>query len=68
LDASSEARLFGMLDALSLGVAKVGDNLQMFRAELRDEMRAGFERVDRRIGNLETHVERIENHIRLKNA
>ena len=68
------SKILALLDVLAIEVgagrndtrtldAKV-TSLSVETAELRTEMRAGFNRVDRRLGNLETRVEGVETELR----
>ncbi len=52
----SEAKILQLLDVISVEVAANRHDT----AELRNEMRTGFDRVDRRLGNLQTRVESLE--------
>lgn len=75
MDASSEERMFGLLDTIAGGVvdlrqevhAEIGGLRKEMHTEigkLRNEMNVGFARVDRRIGHLETRVESLEDEFR----
>ncbi len=68
----SQERIFALLDLLSVEVAQGRKDVAEFRIEirqelrneigsLRNEVRSGFERIDRRFGRLETRVEGVEN-------
>jgi hypothetical protein len=70
-----EERVLRMLDALSVGIVAIRDELRTefrneiggLRGEMRDEfadvrreMREGFGRVERRLGHVENRVEDLE--------
>ena len=54
------AKILLMLDVISVEVVTTKNELRAEMSELRDEVRVGFNRVDRRLGRLETRVEHIE--------
>jgi archaellum component FlaC len=54
------AKILQMLDVISVEVVTTKNELRAEMSELRDEVRVGFNRVDRRLGRLETRVEHIE--------
>ncbi len=56
----TEAKILHLLDAIAVEVAAGRNDT----AEHRKETRAGFDRVDRRLGNLETRVEDVETEVR----
>ncbi len=58
-----EERVLGMLDALSVGLVSMRDELREEIGGLRSEMREGFDRVERRLGNVENRVEAFERRI-----
>jgi hypothetical protein len=74
----TQAKILQLLDVISVEVAATRTELrEEFRREigglrndlhgeiggLRNEMRTGFDRVDRRFGNLETRVESLETEV-----
>jgi hypothetical protein len=62
-----EERVLRMLDALSVGLVAMRDELRTeFRNEigsLRTEMREGFGRIERRIGHSENRIEDLEGRV-----
>jgi len=60
MEDEAQAKILGLLDVISVEVAAN----RSVTAELRNEVRAGFGRVDRRLGNLETCVEGVETELR----
>ena len=59
----AQAKILQLLDVVSVEVAANRNDVAGLRgetAELRNEMRAGFSRVERGRGNLEIRVERVE--------
>jgi hypothetical protein len=75
MESETEAKILRLLDVISLEVAATRNELRdEFRGEisglrnefsgLRTEMRTGFNRVERRLGNLETRVEGVETDLR----
>jgi hypothetical protein len=65
---AAEAKILHLLDVISVEVAATRNELRNeFRNEisgLRTEVRTGFDRVDRRLGNLESRVENVEADLR----
>ena len=59
-----QAKIFQLLDVISIELAANRDELRKETAALRNEMRLGFGRVERRLGNLETRVEGVETELR----
>jgi hypothetical protein len=57
-------KIFRLLDVISIEVAAGRNELRSETADIRKEMRAGFGRVERRLGNLETRVEGVESEMR----
>ena len=62
-----QAKIFQLLDVISIELAanrdEIRDELRKETGGLRDEMRLGFSRVERRLGNLETRVEGLETRV-----
>jgi hypothetical protein len=56
MEDNAQAKILQLLDVISVEVAANRNET----AELRKEMRVGFNRVDRRLGNLENRVENLE--------
>jgi septation ring formation regulator EzrA len=56
-----QTKILQLLDVISVEVA-ANRNVT---SELRDEMRAGFGRVERRLGNLQIRVENVETELRV---
>jgi archaellum component FlaC len=57
-------KIFGLLDALSVQVGTTQAEMHAGFARLEAKVDAGFDRVERRLGNLETRVEGIETEFR----
>jgi hypothetical protein len=56
----AQAKILQLLDVISVEVAANRTD----SAELRKEVRSGFDRVDRRLGHLEIRVEGMETELR----
>jgi hypothetical protein len=56
----TQLQILTLLDTLAIEVAESRLELRGEMASLHTDMRTGLERVDRRLGNLETRVETIE--------
>ena len=54
------AKILQLLDVIAVEVAASRTDT----SELRDELRAGFSRVERRLGNIEIRVETLETDLR----
>jgi len=61
MENEAQAKILRLLDVISVEVAANRSDT----SELRDEMRAGFGRVERRLGNLEIRVENVETELRI---
>ena len=61
MEDEAQAKILQLLDVISVEVAANRNDT----SELRDEMRAGFGRVERRLGNLEIRVENVETELRV---
>ena len=61
MENEAQVKILQLLDVISVEVAANRTET----SELRTEMRAGFNRVDRRLGNLETRVENVETELRV---
>ena len=61
MENEAQAKILQLLDVISVEVAAN----RIDTSELRDEMRAGFGRVERRLGNLEVRVENVETELRI---
>jgi len=61
MEDEAQAKILQLLDVISVEVAANRNDT----SELRDEMRAGFGRVERRLGNLEIRVENVEKELRV---
>jgi len=66
-----QAKILQLLDFISIEVAanrnqttQFGEEMRSEFAAVRHEMRGGFDRVDRRLGNLENRVETLETEVR----
>jgi hypothetical protein len=66
-----QAKILQLLDVISVEVAanrnqttQLGEEMRSEFASVRHEMRGGFDRVDRRLGNLEDRVETLETEVR----
>ena len=59
-----QTKILTLLDALTVEVISSREELRGEIGSLRTEVRSGFARVDRRLGNLETGVENIETDLR----
>jgi hypothetical protein len=67
MESETGAQILHRLDVLSVEVAATRNEFSGLRSEfsgLRTEMRTGFQRVDRRLGNLQNRVERVETELR----
>lgn len=67
-----QAKMFQLLDVIAVEVAahrvETAKQNADLRSELRTEMHSGFNRVERRLGNLETRVENIETNVAVLGA
>jgi hypothetical protein len=61
MENEAQAKILQLLDVISVEVAAN----RIDTSELRKEMRAGFGRVERRLGNLEIRVENVETELRI---
>jgi hypothetical protein len=61
MENKAEAKILQLLDVISVEVAATRSET----SELRNEMRAGFGRVDRRFGNLENRIESLETEVQI---
>ena len=61
MENEAQAKILQLLDVISVEVAANRTDT----SELRDEMRSGFSRVERRLGNLEIRVENVETEVRI---
>ncbi len=66
-----QAKILQLLDVISVEVAanrnqttQLGEEMRSEFASVRHEMRGGFGRVDRQLGNLENRVETLEAEVR----
>jgi predicted nucleic acid-binding Zn-ribbon protein len=59
MEDQAQAKILQLLDVISVEVAANRADT----AELRDEVRSGFGRVERRLGNLENRVENLEDRV-----
>jgi hypothetical protein len=57
---ADQQKILVLLDLLAVQVAETREELRDEIGTLRHEVRSGFERVDRRMGRLETRVESIK--------
>ena len=71
MESESEAKILQLLDVISVEVAanrnqttQLREGMQSEFASVRHEMRGGFDRVERRLGNLENRVENLETEVR----
>jgi len=75
MESETEAKILRLLDVISVEVAANRNELRNVESGLsselhreisglRIEMRSGFNRVERRLGNLETRVEGVETGLR----
>jgi len=60
MEDEAKAKILQRLDVISVEVAANRNET----SELRSEMRAGFGRVERRLGNIEVRVETVETELR----
>jgi hypothetical protein len=60
MEDEARAKILQLLDVISVEVAANRNET----SELRSEMRAGFGRVERRLGNIEVRVETVETELR----
>ncbi|HEY5020897.1 MAG TPA: hypothetical protein VII30_00275 [Gemmatimonadaceae bacterium] len=60
MEDEARAKILQFLDVISVEVAANRNET----SELRSEMRAGFGRVERRLGNIEVRVETVETELR----
>jgi hypothetical protein len=60
MESAAEAKILHLLDVISVEVAANRNET----TGLRNEMRCGFNRVERRLGNLENRVEGLETDLR----
>ncbi len=61
MENEAQAKILQLLDVISVEVAANRTET----SELRNEMRAGFGRVERRLGNLEIRVEGVETELKM---
>ena len=66
-----QAKILQLLDVISVEVAanrnqttQLGEEMRSESASVRHEMCGGFDRVDRRLGNLKNRVETLETEVR----
>ena len=67
MESAAEAKILHLLDVISVEVAANCGEISGLRSDtdtLRSEMRVGFNRVERRLGNLEIRVENVETELR----
>jgi predicted nucleic acid-binding Zn-ribbon protein len=60
MEDENQAKMLHMLDVIAVEVSGLRDEFRGEFSDVRKEMRAGFNRVDHRLGNLETRVEHLE--------
>jgi hypothetical protein len=64
MEDEAQAKILQLPDVISVEVAADRDDIRNETSSLRKEMRAGFGRVERRLGNLEIRVENVETELR----
>lgn len=64
MEDEAQAKILQLPDVISVEVAANRDDIRNETSSLRKEMRAGFGRVERRLGNLEIRVENVETEFR----
>jgi hypothetical protein len=63
-DREMQLKILSLVDTLSVELASMRNEVRGEFSELRTEVRTGFQRVDRGLGNLENRVENLETDLR----
>ncbi len=70
MEDGTQAKILQLLDVISVEVAanrnqttQLSEEMRSEFASVRHEMRGGFDRVDRRLGNLENRVENLQTEV-----